>query len=145
MGLTTAIKLDLYHSSNLVTRRSITLVAVCLNSAPFHWYSKKQKSVEMLSFGSEFITMRQSFEYDQGLACKLKMMGISCEDSACACVDNKSVLANDSVPESALKNKSSSLAYHLIREGAAIDDWRTMHVNTHDDEACVITKFLTFG
>ena len=59
--------------------------------------------------------------------------------------DNQSVIANTKMPESTLKKKSSSLAYHLIREGVAMDDWRTAYVNAHDNEADLLTKVLPFG
>ena len=49
-------------------------------------------------------------------------MGIPCEGPAYICGDNKSVLANTSIPDSTLKKKSQSIAYHVIREGVARDE-----------------------
>lgn len=93
-----------------------------MNSAPACWHSKKQNNVETSSFGSECIAMKQSCEHIQGLTYKLRMMVITYEGSAYACSDNQSALANTTIPESTLKNKSSSLAYHLTRELIAMDD-----------------------
>ena len=59
--------------------------------------------------------------------------------------DNKSVLCNTSIPDSQLKKKSQSIAYHLVREGAARDEWRTAYVSTHDNEADLLTKVLPAG
>ena len=56
--------------------------------------------------------------------------------------DNKSVLSNSSVPQSVLKKKSNSIAYHFVREGCAKDEWRIAHVNTHDNCADLLTKPL---
>jgi hypothetical protein len=61
------------------------------------------------------------------------------------CGDNQSVLANMSEPGSTLKKKSQSIAYHFVREGVAKDEWRTSYVNTHDDEADLLTKLLPAG
>ena len=72
-------------------------------------------------------------------------MGIPCEGPACIFGDNKSALCDTSVPDSTLKKKSQSIAYHLIREGAARDEWRTAYVNTHDNEADLLTKCLPSG
>ena len=72
-------------------------------------------------------------------------MGIPCEDPAFIQGDNQSVLANTSIPDSTLKKKSQSIAYHLVREGAARDEWRTSYVNTHDNESDLLTKVLPAG
>ena len=59
--------------------------------------------------------------------------------------DNQSVLCNTTIPESTLKKKSHSVAYHLVREGVARDEWRTTYVNTHSNEADLLTKTLPSG
>ena len=73
------------------------------------------------------------------------MMGIPCEGPAYVYGDNQSVLANTSIPESMLKKKSQSIAYHLIREGVARDEWRTTYVSTHENEADLLTKQMSQG
>ena len=89
--------------------------------------------------------MKQSCEHIQGLACKLRMMVMSCEGPAHAYGDNQSVLANTTTPESTLNKKSSSLDHHLMREGVAMDDWGMACANTNENEADVLTKVLPFG
>ena len=59
--------------------------------------------------------------------------------------DNQSVLANTTMPDSMLKKKSQSIAYHLVREGSAHGEWRMAYVNTHDNEADLLTKSLPNG
>ena len=59
--------------------------------------------------------------------------------------DNKSVLCNASVPDSTLKKKSQSIAYHFVREGSARDEWRVTYINTHDNESHLLTKVLPSG
>jgi len=44
--------------------------------------------------------------------------------------DNRSVLVNSSKPHSSLKKKSSSIAFHFVREGVAKDEWRVAYLNT---------------
>ena len=89
--------------------------------------------------------MKQCCEYLKGLKYKLQMMGIPCDEPVYIEVDNQSVLANTTIPGSALKKNSQSIAYHMIREGAARDEWRTSYVNTHDNEADLLTKQLPSG
>ena len=59
--------------------------------------------------------------------------------------DNQSVLANTTIPDSTLKKKSQSIAYHFVREGVARDEWRTAYVNTHENPADLLTKPLPAG
>ena len=73
------------------------------------------------------------------------MMGIPCECPACISGDNQSVLANGTIPDSTPKKKSQSISYHFIREVYARDEWRTSYVNTHDNEADLLTKLLNSG
>ena len=84
-------------------------------------------------------------EYIRGLRYKLRMMGIPCEIPSFVYGDNKSVLANTMVPDSTLKKKSNSIAYHFIREGCARDEWRMAYVNTHENPADLLTKPLPSG
>ena len=140
LGFIMHMKVDADHASDMMTRRSRMGFLVYLNCALIYWWSKKQNSMESSSFGSEFIAMKQCSEYVRGLRYKLRMMGISCEDPMFIYGDNQSVLANTTIPESRLKKKSQSIAYHFVREGAARDEWQTTYVNTHENEADLLTK-----
>ena len=145
IGFTIRAKVDADHAGDTVTRRSRTGFLVYLNSSLVCWISKKQASVETSSFGSEFVAMKQCCEYLRGLRYKLRMMGIPCDYPVYIQGDNQSVLANTTMPNSTLKKKNQSIAYHFIREGAARDEWRTSYVNTHENEADLLTKLLPAG
>ena len=132
-------KVDADHASDTVSRRSRTGLLIYLNCAMVYWWSKKQTSVESSSFGSEFVAMNQCCEFIRGLRYKLRMMGIPVEGPTYIYGDNQSVLANTAIPDSTLKKKSQSIAYHFVCEGVARDEWRTSYVNTHDNEADLLT------
>ena len=70
-------------------------------------------------------------------------MGIHCETPCLIYGDNQSVLVNVTRPESQLRKKSSSVAYHFVREGSAVDEWRTSYISTHSNPADLMTKCLT--
>ena len=101
--------------------------------------------MESSSFGSEFTAMKQCCEYLKGLRYKLRMMGIPVLGPAYISGDNQSVLANTTNPDSTIKKKSQSIAYHFVREGVARGEWRTSYVNTHENEADLLTKPLPDG
>jgi hypothetical protein len=145
LGFTMRAFVDADHATDSMTRKSRSGFLVYLNSAPVYWMSKKQTSVETSSHGSEFHAMKICAEYVRGLRYKLRMLGISCEEPTFIYGDNKSVLCNTSIPDSTLKKKSQSIAYHFVREGCARDEWRTAYVNTHLNPADLLTKPLPSG
>ena len=123
LGFVMRAKVDADHASDTITRHSRMGFLVYLNCALIYWWRKKQNSMQSSSFGSEFIVMTQRCEYVRGLRYKLRMMGISCDDPTFIYGDKQSVLANFTIPDSMLKKKSQSIAYHFVREGAAQDEW----------------------
>ena len=143
VGFVTRAKVDADHAADTFTRRSRTGFIVYANCAPIFWFSKKQNSVESSTFGSEFMAMKACCEYLRGFRYRLQMMGIPCEGPAYIYGDNQSVLCNTTLPDSTLKKKSQSIAYHLVREGVARDEWRTAYVSTNDNEADLLTKTLS--
>ena len=92
--------------------------------------------------GSESIALKQCAEYLTGLRFKLRMMGISVDGLAYIYEDNKYVLVSSSQPNSVLKNKSNSIAYHYVSKGSASDEWRISYANTNDNMADLLTKPL---
>ena len=87
-GFTISAKVNADHSSDTITRRSCTGFIVYLNLTLVYWFSKKQNSVELSSFGSEFCAIKLCCEYLQGLQYKLRMMGIPVSGPALIIGDN---------------------------------------------------------
>ena len=145
MGFTIVAKVDVDHASNTVTRKSRTAILVYLNCSLVHWWSKKQASIESSSFGAEFITMKQCCKYLRGLRYKLRMMGIPCDQPSHIYGDNQSDLANTTMPDSTLKKKSQSIAYHFVCERSAHGEWRMAYFNMHNNDADLLTKLLPNG
>ena len=108
-----------------LTRKSRTGFVVYLNSSPVYWYYKKQGSCEIITFGSEFVAMRQCCEYIRYLRYKSRMMGIPVNNPTFIYGDNQSVLWNTTLPESSLKKKSCTVTYHFCREGVVKLEWLT--------------------
>ena len=144
-GFVLRAKVDADHSFDTTTQQSRTGFLVYITSALVHWQSKKQNSVESSSFSSKFIAMKQCCEYLRGLRYKLIMMGIPVTGPVYTKGDNQSVLANTTVPDSALNKKSQSIAYHFVRGGVAQDEWRTAYINTHLNKADLLTRPLPNG
>ena len=122
IGMTTMDFVDSYNAGDMVTQCPRTGFIIFLNNANIHWFSKIQTSIETSSFVSEFVAMKKCCEYIQGLRYKLTMMGINDEPSL-VFGDNQPVLSNTSLPHFTLKNNSSSIAFHFVREGVANKEW----------------------
>jgi hypothetical protein len=73
------------------------------------------------------------------------MMGIPIDGPSYVYGDNMSVLHNTSNPESTLKKKSNSIAYHLVRESIAMDEMRAGYINTDGNYGDLMTKILPRG
>jgi hypothetical protein len=58
---------DASHMPDLVTRRSTTGSLMYLCGAPLVWYSKRHKTVESSTFGSEFVALRIATEKVEAL------------------------------------------------------------------------------
>ena len=145
LGFTNRSFVDSDHAGDKITRRSRTGFIVYLNSAPIYWYSKKQSTIETNSFGSEFIAMKQRCEYLRRLRYKLRMLGIPIDLPSYIFGDNQSVLTNSALPLSSLKKKSSSIAFHFVREGVARGQWLITYLNTNENPADMCTKSLPSG
>ena len=70
------------------------------------------------------------------------MMGIQIDGPIYVFGDNKAVLVNSAMPNSVLKKKSNSIAYHFVREGTASDEWSTTYVQSENNIADMLTKPL---
>ena len=86
--------------------------------------------------------MEQCCEYIWSIQYKLHMMGIALDRLTNIFGNNKYVRCNTTISDSMLKKKSQSISYHLLRERAARDEWRTAYVNTHENPSELLTKLL---
>ena len=134
---------DANHGGNLKDRKNQTGILIFVNKAPIHWYSKPQATVEVSTFGAEFCAMKTAVEMIEGLRYKLRMFGIPVEGPANIYCDNEAVTKNTQVPESTLKRKHHSIAYHRCREAVAAGTIRVAKQGTRKNLADLFTKVLT--
>ena len=112
------------------------------NRSPILWHSKRQNSVETLTFGSEFTALKQAVEMIQGLRYKLRMFGVPLDGPASVYCDNEAVYKNVSIPESTLNKKHHSVAYHASRQAVAAGMIRVAKEDTLTNLADLFTKTL---
>ena len=143
LGVVVACFVDANHGGNLRDRKSQTGILIFINKSPIHWYSKSQATVEASTFGAEFCAMKTSVEMIESLRYKLRMFGIPVEGPANVYCDNEAVTKNTQTPESTLKKKHHSIAYHRCREAVAAGTIRIAKQGTKKNLADLFTKVLT--
>ena len=126
-------------------RRLRTGYMYFINSTPIGVYSKKQGSVKGLTFRSEFMAMKTTVEANRALRYKLQMMGVLIDGPTYLYRDNMSVLHNMRTPESMLKKKSNSIAYHFIQQCVAMGELLTGYTQSEDNLADLMTKVIAAG
>ena len=87
--------------------------------------------------------MRTGLEMIEGLRYKLRMLGVPIDGPANVYCDNEAVYKNTSIPESVLKKKHHSIAYHRCREAVAGGTMRIAKQGTEKNLADLFTKILT--
>jgi hypothetical protein len=130
-------------AANTVTRRSQMGIMFFVNRAPIIWLSKRTNTVESSTFGSEIMAMRAAVDLIESLRYKLRMFGIPIEGPTDIYCDNEAVTKNCSTPESTLKKKHHSIAYHRNREAVAAGTVRIAKEDTGTNLADVFTKLMT--
>ena len=103
---------DADHAHDVVTRRSVTGIVLLINNTPVRWISKRQKTVESSTYGSELVAARLASELIMEVRYTLRMMGVALDGPAMLLGDNMSVVLNTTVPSSVLKKKHNAICYH---------------------------------
>ena len=99
------VYVDADHAHDQVTRRSTTGILVLLNNTPIRWISKRQKTVESSTYGSELVAAQIATELILELRYTLRMLGVPLDGPALMLGDNMSVVLNTTVPSSVLRKK----------------------------------------
>ena len=133
---------DADHAHDKVTRRSVSGILLLVNNTPIKWVSKRQKTVESSTYGSELVAARIATDHIVEYRYKLRMLGVPTTGPSTLLGDNKSVILSATLPSSTLKQKHNSIAYHRIREAIAASILRFAHIPSDQNLADLLTKPL---
>jgi hypothetical protein len=73
---------DADHARDKLTRRSVTGILIFLNNTPISWTSKRQKTVESSTYGSELVASRIAVKMIISLRYFISMLGSHLEKSS---------------------------------------------------------------
>ena len=133
---------DADHARDKVTCRSVTGIVLLLNNTPISWVSKRQKTVETLTYGSELVASRLAVDLLVEMRYKLRMLGVNIKETSVLVGDNMSVVINTTLPSSSLKKKHQACNYHRVREAIAAGFIMFGHINSEINLADICTKPL---
>ena len=134
------VYVDADHAHDMVTRRSVTGIIVKINGMIVRTISKRQKTVESSTYGSELVASRIAVDSIIELRFALRALGVPIDGPTMMLGDNKSVVLNTSIPSSVLKKKHCAINYHRVREAIASKAVVFRHVSSIDNEADLLTK-----
>jgi hypothetical protein len=94
-----------------------------INKAPIDWYSKKQVTVEMATYGSEFVAARTCINqivdlrtsttlHYLGVPISITLVSPSEGDKSIMFGDNKTVADSSTVPHAKLHKQHNALSFH---------------------------------
>jgi hypothetical protein len=133
---------DADHAHDVVTRRSVTGILLFANNMPIEWISKRQKTVETSTYGSELVASRIATDTIVEYRYKFRMLGIPIEGHALMLGDNASVIASTTIPSSPLRKKHNAVAYHRVREAIAAGIIKFAKIDSKDNLSDCLTKPL---
>jgi hypothetical protein len=133
------VYVDADHAHDLVTRRTITGILVMLNNTFIRWVSKRQKTVETSTYGSELVASRISKELILEVRCMFRSFGVALNRPALMLGDNMSVVLNTTVPSSALKKKHNTITYHQVGKARMM----FAYIKSEENNSDVSTKPLS--
>ena len=139
----TTCYVDADHAHDLVTRRSVTGAILFVNNMPIKWISKRQKTVETSTYGSELVAARIATESVIELRYKLRMLGVPILGPKSMLGNKMSVVLNTTIPSSQLKKKHNAIAYHRVREAIAGKVIKFAHIPSTENIADIMTKPLS--
>ena len=136
------VHIDADHAFDMLTRRLVTGVLLFLNNTPVKWISKRQKTVETSTYGSELVASKVATELIMEYRYSLRMMGVELDGPALLLGDNNSVILNCTMPSSVLKKKHNACAYHRVREAIACGIMKFSHIPSEMNCADCLMKAL---
>lgn len=133
---------DADHAHDVVTRRSVTGILMFANNMPIQWISKRQKTVETSTYGSELVASRIATDLIVEYRYKFQMLGIPIDGPALLLGDNASVIISTSTPSSPLRKKHNAVAYHRVREAIAAKIIKFAKIESKHNLSDCLTKPL---
>jgi hypothetical protein len=131
------IYVDTDHAHFLVTRISITGILVMLNITPIRCISKRQKTVETSTYGSELVASRIATELILEIRYMIRSLGVALDEPTLMLGDNFNILEYYSSFKCLIEEE---IAYQRVREAIATRIKRFAYIKSEENVIDVLTK-----
>ena len=111
-----------------------------MNKMPIDWYSKKQATIEMATYGSKFISARTCIDQIVDLRLTLRYLGVPIRDMSYMFGDNKTVIDSSTQPHARLHKRHNALSFHRVREAIASKYVLMMHLSGKANPSDILRK-----
>ena len=118
-SVTTTTTLDAKILHCLATGASLTACLHFCNQTPTYRYSKNQATVEMATYGSEFVAAKTATEQIMDMRYTLRYLGVPIKSKSYMSGNNRSVVTSATLPHSTLSKRHNIHAFHRVREAIA--------------------------
>ena len=115
--MTTTMDANLNHC--LAIGKSLTGCLHLVNKTPVDWYSKKQATVEVATYSSEFVAAKTATEQIMDIRQTLRYLGAPITTKSFLFGDNRSVVTSATLPHSTSTKRHNILAFHRVSEAIA--------------------------
>ena len=115
----TTTTMDANLNQCLATGKSLTGCLHIVNKTLVDWYSKKQATVETVTYSSEFVAAKTATEQIIDIRQTLRYLGAPIGAKSFLFGDNRSLVTSATLPHSTLTNMHKILAFHRVREAIA--------------------------
>jgi len=136
--MTSFFDANLYH--NLISGKSVTGILHQLNKTPINWYSKLQLTVEMATFGLEYVAARTCTEQVIDLCLTLRYLGVPINGPTMVLGDNELVINSAAIPHSKMHKCWVALSYHRVRHAVAAGIINIRHIAGKKNPADILSK-----
>jgi hypothetical protein len=136
--LTSYVDANLFH--DMVTGCSVTGILHLINKTPIDWYSKKQATVEMATYGSEFVAACTCVEQIIDLCLTLCYLGVPIRARTYMFGDNQSVVYSATTPHGKLHKCHTALSFHHVHEAIAAKIIGFYHIPGEINPADILSK-----
>jgi hypothetical protein len=117
------VTLSHYVDANLMhditSGKSVTGILHLVNKTPIDWYSKKQATVEIAAYGSEFVAARVCVEQIIDLCITLRYLGVPIRTKSYMFGDKKSVVDSSMQLHAKLHKRHTMLSFRRVSEAIA--------------------------
>ena len=138
------VTITTYKDANLLhdvtSGKAVSGVLHFLNQTPIDWYSKKQATCEVATYGAEFSAARTAIEQIAGHRHFLRYLGVPIEECSYLFGDNESVVTSSTIPHSQLRKRHQALSYHFTREAIASGMVRFTHIPSEHNPSDILSK-----